>query len=142
MWAVDEEHLPNYLVPRDCPRVTFAVGPNTTANDRDWYQAQSTSLRVIAVESKWRERIAAATLYLYKMPERLFSCSDANAGYFIARETVTPTDVTTVSDLIGALSQRDVELRVLPSLWPLYDQVAGSSLEFSIIRMRHAQPRD
>ena len=25
VWAVAESHLPNYLLPRDCPRVTFGV---------------------------------------------------------------------------------------------------------------------
>ena len=29
VWAVDEVHLPNYLLPRDCPRVTFAANERT-----------------------------------------------------------------------------------------------------------------
>ena len=34
-----------------------------------------------------------------------------------------------------------IELRVLPSLWPLWDRVTSSSLEFSGIRLRNAAPR-
>ena len=43
---------------------------------------------------------------------------------------------------IDKLFARGVELRVLSSLWPLRDAVVASSLGFSIIRMRNAQPRD
>jgi Family of unknown function (DUF6886) len=32
-------------------------------------------------------------------------------------------------------------LRVMPSLWQLHDAVVASTLQFSIIRMRNAQPR-
>jgi hypothetical protein len=41
---------------------------------------------------------------------------------------------------MGELAWRNVELRITPSLWPLRDAVAGSTLEFSISRMRNAQP--
>src|ERR1051326_2416922 len=33
VWAVDEDHLPNYLLPRDCPRVTFRATPQTSGRD-------------------------------------------------------------------------------------------------------------
>jgi hypothetical protein len=36
--------------------------------------------------------------------------------------------------------RRGVELRVLPTLWPLRDAVLESSLQFSMIRMRNATP--
>ena len=35
VWAIDDERLCNYLVPRDCPRVTFDAGPHTTDADRE-----------------------------------------------------------------------------------------------------------
>ncbi|MBC8163249.1 MAG: hypothetical protein H7Z42_18730, partial [Roseiflexaceae bacterium] len=53
----------------------------------------------------------------------------------------TPTAVRVIDDLAEALLARQVELRIVPSLWPLADAVAASSLEFSNIRMRNAQPR-
>lgn len=34
VWAIDEKRLPNFLTPRDCPRVTYHVGENTTEEDR------------------------------------------------------------------------------------------------------------
>ena len=36
-------------------------------------------------------------------------------------------------------SARLVELRIMSSLWTLYDAVVNSTLAFSIIRMRNAQ---
>lgn len=29
VWAIDEAHLHNYLLPRDCPRVTFYPRPDS-----------------------------------------------------------------------------------------------------------------
>lgn len=34
VWAIDEKRLPNLLTPRNCPRVTYHVGENTTEEDR------------------------------------------------------------------------------------------------------------
>ena len=34
VWAIDEACLPNFLTPRNCPRVTYHVGAQTTAGDR------------------------------------------------------------------------------------------------------------
>jgi hypothetical protein len=33
VWAIDDDHLHNYLTPRDCPRVALGRGPNTTYAD-------------------------------------------------------------------------------------------------------------
>jgi len=66
---------------------------------------------------------------------------DAGAGYYVSREAVSPQGVTPITDLLAELTRRDVELRVTPSLWPLRDAVAASTLQFSIIRMRNAAPR-
>ncbi len=34
VWAIDEDRLPNFLTPRNCPRVTYYVGKDTTAEDK------------------------------------------------------------------------------------------------------------
>ena len=33
VWAIEERRLCNYLVPRECPRVTYYAGADTTAAD-------------------------------------------------------------------------------------------------------------
>lgn len=35
VWAIDERRLPNFLTPRDCPRVTYHRGPATSVQDID-----------------------------------------------------------------------------------------------------------
>ena len=51
---------------------------------------------------------------------------------------INPADL---DDVIAELAKRGVELRTMPSLWPLRDAVVASTLAYSIIRMRNAQPR-
>ncbi len=133
VWAVDSDKLRNYLVPRDCPRVTFYAGRHTTAADRQRLLGSSTA--VVAFETKWWDRIRCATLYCYHLPSGTFECIDECAGYFVSRATVRPVRVETIADVITALLDRGVELRIVPALEPLRDAVIASSLQFSIIRM-------
>jgi hypothetical protein len=80
-------------------------------------------------------------LYCYRLPSATFETLDENAGYFISKEAVTPEGVDVIDNPMFALQQRGVDVRILPNLWPLHDAVAGSTLEFSMIRMRNARPR-
>jgi len=57
VWAVDEPHLPNYLRPRDCPRVTYRLSPATSAEDLARFFAAQTS-HVVAIGSDWLARAA------------------------------------------------------------------------------------
>jgi hypothetical protein len=47
-----------------------------------------------------------------------------------------------VGDLLERPVMAGIELRLLPNLWPLWDRVVASSLEFSGIRLRNAQARE
>lgn len=141
VWAVDASHLPNYLLPRDCPRVCFAATPGSSLTDVERLIGPTTAQRVIVVESSWLHRIRTERLFLYELPPTVFTLLDASAGYYIARQVVTPISVRSVTDLLGALIDLQVEVRITPSLWPLCDAVTTSTLEFSCIRMHHAQPR-
>lgn len=141
VWAVDEPHLPNFLLPRDCPRVTYGVGPHTTVEDGARFFLHSTARRVVAVESRWAPAILACNLWLYEMAAESFELALEEAGYYISRVTVVPARVTPVNDLIGEMLKHDVELRFVPDLWPLSDAVVESTLEFSNIRMKNAASR-
>jgi len=139
VWAVAESHLVNYLTPRDCPRITFRAGPDTSEGDRARFLAGAE--RVVAFEEDWLERVRAGTLYLYEMPPPTFEEALPEAGYWISREAVTPNGVVVESDLMGALATPGVDVRTLKDFWPLADAVAASSLQFSILRKRNAKPR-
>jgi hypothetical protein len=137
VWAISEARLHNYLLPRDCPRVTFFAGRNTTAADRRRLLGDSAC--VVAVESGWRDRIRSAQLFCYRLPSDTFHCVDETAGYFHSAVPVAPVGVDVVPDVLQALTSRGVELRLLPSLFALRDAVVDSTLSYSIIRMRNAR---
>lgn len=139
VWAIDAARLCNYLLPRECPRVTYYAGRETTVADVERFLGASPA--VVAVESGWLERVRSCRLYCYRLPPETFECIDECAGYFVSRVPVVPAGVEVVDDLIGELLRRGVELRFVPSLWPLRDAVVTSSLRFSLIRMRNAAPR-
>ena len=139
VWAVDADRLRNYLLPRECPRVTYSAGRETTTADVERFLGSSSA--VIAVESAWLERLRTCRLYCYHLPHETFQCLDECAGYFVCREPVVPTHVQVFDDVLAALLGRRVELRFVPNLWSLREAVVSSTLRFSIIRMRNALPR-
>lgn len=140
VWAVDGEGAINLTLPRDCPRVTYGVGSHTTPADAERWMSGTTARRVIAIEAAWLDRVRACTLYEYAMPVDGFVLDDTHAGYYISRHAVVPAARRVIADVLGELVKHGVELRILPSLWRLRDQVAVSTLRFSISRMRNAAP--
>ncbi len=141
VWAIDEEHVHNYLLPRDCPRVTFYALPISAPADVERLLTGTSARFVVAIEARWLPVVQRTQLYQYDLPPDTFEVHDADAGYFVSREAVSPRGVTPITDVLTELTRRDVELRVTPSLWPLHDAVVASTLQFSIIRMRNATPQ-
>lgn len=138
VWAIDRERAPMYFFPRDCPRIAFYRLPETTSEDADRFLGHTTARMVIATENGWYGRIRQAKLYVYHLPPEPFTCWEPGAGYYIAHESIEPLKVEPMGDLIERLTSEDVELRLMPSLWPLHDALLASSLHFSMIRMRNA----
>ena len=141
VWAVGRRLLPNYLLPRDCPRVTFYVREHTTPEDAARLMLGTSAQRVVAIETGWLQRVRDCRLYRYDLPGATFEPTDEGAGYYVSRQSVTPLRVVPIEDLLAELTTHDVELRVMPSLWKLRDAVVSSTIQFSIIRWRNAQPR-
>jgi hypothetical protein len=141
VWAIREDLLHNFLLPRDCPRVTFYALPDSDPADVARLMGQTAARYVVAIESSWLDAVRQGVVYLYEFSSGGFFEVDAGAGYFVCESAVAPLSVRRVTDLLAELAARDVELRVTPSLWPLRDAVLESTLQFSIIRLRHARPR-
>ncbi|MGE3800608.1 MAG: DUF6886 family protein [Candidatus Kapaibacterium sp.] len=140
VWAIDREHLPNYLLPRDCPRVTFKKTEQSKREDVERLIGATSAERIIVVESGWVERILAEQIVLYTFDPARFKLQDEGAGYWVSLEAVVPIAEEKITSPLACLLQESVELRITPSLWQLREAVADSSLEFSIIRMRNAAP--
>ena len=142
VWAVDERRLPNFLTPRDCPRVTYHVGDKTTQRDRRRFFSSSSTTHAVIVESKWFQTIKNTTLYLYEFDTENFILQDDIAGYYVAKTTQYPKARTEVSDLFSQLILRKVEIRIVDNLWDIADAVKKSSLNWSLCRMANAIPRE
>jgi len=140
VWAIDDWHAPTYFLPRDCPRVCFWAGPQTSDEACSRWLNDREPRFVMLVEADWLERIRNAELYRYTMPEGSFRPAPLGPrGTYVSRETVTPLQMDPVGDLLLALSGAGVELRVLDRLGPMWKEIrSGSSLSFSGIRLLNA----
>ncbi|HEY1365633.1 MAG TPA: hypothetical protein VGF23_00895 [Gaiellaceae bacterium] len=139
VWAVDTRHVPLFWFPRQCPRATFWADSRTTAEDADRFLLGAAS-RVHAIETAWLARVRKARVVAYRLPEMPFEPHPEVGGYWISREAVRPNELVELGDLLERHAEAEIELRVVPALWPLWERVVASTLEFSGIRLRNARP--
>lgn len=140
VWAIDSSHAPLYWFPRDCPRVTAwpRTGEERAAFADAWI---TTASRVHAAELAWLDRLLTTTLYRYDFEREDFEPWTEASGQWIAEHDVEPVAVTKLPDLLTLHAEASVELRLVPSLWPLHDLAMSDRWDFSIVRMRNARPR-
>ena len=138
VWAVDTRHLPLYWFPRDCPRGTFWADPATTGADVAGFLGDR-SRRVHAVEPPWEARMRTAEVYAYRLPDDGFEPYEQAGGYWVARATVEPVEVRPLGNLVELHEAAGIELRVVPRLLELWNEVIASTLEFSGIRLANAR---
>jgi len=140
VWAINERCLPNFLTPRDCPRVTYHVSDKTT--DEDITRFFSSPCRhVVTIEHAWFERMKNTTLYIYEFDPLNFYLQDEIAGYYVSEQTEVPVGKTQIDDLFGEIFKRDIEIRVINNLWLLAEAVKKSTLNYSICRMANASTK-
>jgi hypothetical protein len=68
--------------------VHVLAGERTTAADADGFLNGDRTARVHVIEDRWLERVASATLQLYRMPDATFVESSDAAGCWTGREPV------------------------------------------------------
>lgn len=141
VWTIDDFHLPNFLTPRNCPRVAYHVGPDTTEQDKAAFFSSPTASHGLLIEHKWYDIMKSTTLYIYEFDPADFTLQDAVAGYYVATKKQIPLATFELSDLFSELMKRNVEIRIVDNLWNFADRVKTSSLYWSLCRMAYAQPR-
>jgi hypothetical protein len=139
VFAVSDQLLHNYLLPRDCPRVTYYANNTTTKADKDVFFNNTLARFVVVIEAGWYQKITDTSLYRYEFLPAPFVLLDECAGYYISYSPVKPVAIKCIPNIITELLARNVELRFTPSLIQLADAVKKSSLSFSLIRMRNAK---
>jgi hypothetical protein len=142
VWALCERTLPNYLFPRDCPRVTYHVGRETSKEDIEAYiTSPSVCSHVVIIENAWFDRMRETTLYLYEFDGGDFYLQDESAGYYVSEKPQKPSGVTEIRDLFAELWKRNTELRIVDNLWEICDKIKKTSFMWSMCRMRFAKDR-
>ena len=136
VWAIDEWHSPMYFFPRDCPRILLWLLPTTSEADRERWFGASEARMLAHIEWGWLERMRTTSLYRYVFDGAEFE-DLGDAGMFVSRAVIAPLEVAPVGDLLQALREADVELRVVERLTPLRG-VWDTSLHASGIRLRNA----
>ena len=142
VWAISEERIMNFLTPRNCPRVVYHKRSDSTSEDIEKYMGKRDLNAVMAIEQKWFKEIIDTKLYIYEFDTENFELQDENAGYYISYKTQIPVKVTEIDDLFQELFKRNIEVRLVPSLWYLFDEIKESSLGYSMCRMGFAQDRE
>jgi hypothetical protein len=134
VWAVDTHYSWLYWFPRYCPRACFEPNEDTTDEDVERWLDGDRARRVAVIESGWLERFRAARVYAYRLPDGSFEPWDK---FFVSRETVEPVERAELGDLLARHADAGNELRIAPALYPLWDRVVETTLDFSI-RLRNA----
>jgi len=141
VWAIDEQRLPNFLTPRDCPRVTYHIGKTSSEADKKSFFTSSSIKHTVVIESVWFNRMKDTTLYLYEFDTSGFELQDEIAGYYISKTSQVPIAKHKVIDIFSELMVRNVEIRVVDNLWDIADRVKSSTLNWSLCRMKNAKPK-
>ncbi len=135
VWAVDTHYQWLYWFPRDCPRACWEANEDTTESDVARWLEGDRERRVAVIETGWLGRMRSATLYAYRLPHQTFEPWDK---FFVSRETVVPLERVELGDLLAQHADARNELRIAPALYPLWDNVIETTLDFSGIRLRNA----
>jgi hypothetical protein len=140
VWAIDSGHVPAYWFPRECPRGTYWGGENTSEDDVERFLLGDRSLRVHLVQTDWLQAVRSTRVVAYRLPPETFEPYGRAAGHWVSHESVEPLELVEVGDLLDKHAEAGIELRIVPRLWPIWEQVIGSTVEFSGIRLRNLTP--
>ncbi|WP_426512487.1 DUF6886 family protein [Dactylosporangium sp. McL0621] len=144
VWAVDAARAPDYWFPRQCPRALAWATDTTTDADRERIAGAGCGDRVHAIEFGWLDAMRTTRLYAYRFAAERFRRFGEGPGSHarVAEEPVVPLGpAEPVGNLLDVHAAAGIQLRVLPNLWPFWDEVIAGSMAFSGIRLRNARPR-
>lgn len=138
VWAIDEARLPNFLTPRECPRVAYYIGNQTNDCDKAQFFSSSSTSHALVIENRWFSIMKNTTLYLYEFNANDFILQDDIAGYYVSTTTQYPIERHVLNDLFGELFKRNVEVRITDNLYDIANAVKSSSLNWSLCKMQNS----
>lgn len=141
VWSLCERTLPNFLTPRDCPRVCYHIGVNTTRSDIQKYLPEHIT-HVVIIEKDWLERLKNAVLFIYEFDDSDFYLQDECAGYYVSEKTQIPCAIHKIDDLEAELKKRNTELQTVYDLWNIAEEIKSTTLNWSLCRMAYAKGKE
>lgn len=139
VWALCEKALPNFLTPRDCPRIVYRIDDMTTEEDMKMFFSSDKHNRAIIIENGWYEKMKNTPLYIYEFSPENFITQDGASGYYVSHKTEKPIGKRMVNDLFKELIKRNFEIRMVDNLWSMADKVEKSTLNWSICDIANAK---
>jgi hypothetical protein len=140
VWAIDTRHSPMFWFPRVCPRGCIWAVSSTSDEDRERFFGQTAADRIHVVESSWVNDMERCSLFGYRLPMESFRPHDVG-GYWVSEDAVDADERVVVGDLLDRHIEAGIELRITPSIWPFWNRVTQSSLEFSGHRLVNPRPQ-
>ncbi|HKC78204.1 MAG TPA: hypothetical protein VKB70_07460 [Gaiellaceae bacterium] len=139
VWAIGTRLLPLYWFPRDCPRATFWAESSTSECDVERFLGGDRTRRVHVVGPEWLEQMRTQRVLAYRMPEETFVENDDR--FWLSAEPVEPLELVELGNLVERHEAAGIALDTEEDLVRFWDDVVGSSLGFSGIRLRNARIR-
>ena len=118
VWAIDAEHAPLYWFPATA-RVSRSGRDSQSATAEFRRDLRHRGTPRDAIELGWLEQVRSTGLHRYEFDASEFAPWQPASGQWIADHAVEPLSITPVGDLLQAHATAGIELRLVPSLWPL-----------------------
>ncbi|XMB67777.1 hypothetical protein RI065_04495 [Mycoplasmatota bacterium zrk1] len=135
VWAISSKMVHNYYFPRNCPRVCWMIGPNTSEDDKNYFKSFGEFKSLIFVKKAWEKTIEDTIIYRYEFDNKNFYPVDYSAGYYVSEREEIPKLVEIV-DLKEELKKSNVKLIFVEDLSKYQCESTERTFRFSNIRMK------
>ncbi|MCG9895280.1 MAG: hypothetical protein MH204_07385 [Fimbriimonadaceae bacterium] len=142
VWLIDREHLPLYLLPRECPRVAVFPVSGTSEADRAGFGRDCALRMMILIDRTWEEAWRTGSLVRYDFKLGPPALATGDHGVWVSESSMSPIGEVRLDDLPAEARRAGVEVRVVDDLvaeadrlWPESNEAPPISLHVSMMRM-------
>ena len=136
VWAIDEEKIHNYLLPRECPRICIDLEKiKININWLEKFPIENQKA-IVFVPDYWKENILLCTLFKYEFDNSNFKLIDKIAGYYVSRKVEVPIRKFEIKNCEQELTNSNAILITLKraQMLEIKEKVVKDLNDFSIIK--------
>lgn len=136
VWAISEEKIYNYLLPRDCPRICI----NVERKSASWFGltplVKENTNAIIYTPKDWYIKIKNCTLFKYEFSVGNFKLIDSIAGYYVSEKTELPLGIIKINNCLEELEKLKIKFVNVSKeeMVEIKEEVVNNLTDFSIIR--------